>query len=484
MLIAVCGGGLAAAPASAAWSAAKVIEPGVDPIVAFGPSGAAAIGASVNSSCGGIVATHVVLHPAHGMFGRPATLGRKRGKCGDWPGLLAIALSKSGSTVALFGPIGSDEQPIDAFVRPLHASRFTAPQRLAPLGNASNDAVVPNTTTVVDTTRGEVVEAATDDAGKVSTAALAPGRTRFSVARHGPAHLTQTGDLEMATDGAGGTFLAGEGDPGGCATVAYRPVHGSFATRHRTDYCGRQKANIAMRVAAAGRGYAALLSENIDYSSRSPDQLLIQVGRYGRFGVPTQLSPALAFHGSPFGSASDRDGSVTVAWQGCTPGPIVQGVVTLHDCQVFGETGSIYTGFSGKPTLVEPNSPRTRLSGLVAEGAIAVHRCPRHQRCTIAVTLAGPDGDFGAPQQISAAGHNLLSLQGDGRGSLIIVWRDYGGALYAAVRSRSATRFGVPHRLSEAGGTGVTAGFGPAGEAIVAWSHSGHTTASLYRERG
>jgi hypothetical protein len=475
--------GVLAGPASAAWSAPRSVEPGVSPVVAFGPSGDAAIGTSVNSSCGDVIATHIAVRPAHGAFAAPVTVGPRRRGCGDWPGLLAFGLPRDGATVAVFGPLGSDEQPIDAFVRAPHAGRFAAVQQLAPLGNSSADAVLPNTTAVVDTARGEVVEVGQDDAEHLSTATLSPGRTRFVISRP-PAGLEQSSDVELATDGAGGTFLAGDGDPVGCTTVAYRPAEGVFTTRYQTSDCNKHTANNTLGIAAAGHGYAALLSQNTDFSSTTPLHLLIQVGRYGSFGTPTPLTAALAYQGSPLGVASDRDGAVTVAWRGCTPGPIRDGIVTLHTCRIYGETGSVFSGFGGQPTLIAPNSPHTRLSGLVADGAVVVQSCRQQERCTIAATLAQRDGGFAPPELVTASGRHLLALESDGCGDLVLVWSDDRGVLRAATRAASARRFSAPHDLSGPGAGGVTAAYGPLGEAIIAWSHAGHTIATVWRSTG
>ena len=483
LLIGAAWSGIAAGPASAAWSSPRSIGPGVSPVVAFGPSGDAAIGTTVNSSCGEVIATYIAVRPPGGTFGPPVILGRRSGNCGNWPGLMAFGLPRDGATVAVFGPLDSDEQPIDAFVRAPHAARFAGAQQLAPLGNSSGDAVVPNTTTVVDTTRGEVVEAGEDDADHVSTATLAPGRTRFVIA-HPPAHLEQSSDLELATDGTGGTFLAGDADPVGCATVAYRPANGSFSTHYEASNCDARTADNTIGIAAAGDGYAALLSQITDFSGTTPLQLLIQVGRDGSFGTPTLLTPALAYLGSPLGLASERDGAVTVAWQGCIPGPIRDGIVTLHTCQIYGETGSVYTGFGGRPTLIAPSSRQTRLSGRVAGGAVAVQSCRRRQRCAIAVTLAKRDGGFARPDQVTAHGRHLLALVDDDRGDLMVVWSDDRGILLAATRGASAPRFSAPHRLSRPGANGATAAYGPRCEAVVAWSRAAHTIAAVWRASG
>lgn len=86
---------------------------------------------------------------------------------------------------------------------------------------------------------------------------------------------------------------------------------------------------------------------------------------------------------------------------------------------------------------------------------------------------------------ITANGRQLLKLQSDDRGDLLLVWSNERGVLYAATRAVGARRLSTAHRLSESGvnpGT-VAAAFGPRREAIVAWSQSGRTLASVYSLR-
>ena len=478
-LVAVtCAGAVGASPAMAGWTASRAVEPGVDPVLAFGPSGDAAIGSTVFSSCHDVVGTYLTLRPVRGAFGPAVSLAPRHGNCGDWPGLLAIALPSDGATVALLGPLGADEQPIDAFARARGAGGFGAPQQLVPLGNANGDDPLPNATAVLDTARGEVVEVGEDDATHVSTATLEPGRTHFTVSPHAPAGLTNSDFIELATDGAGGAFMAGDGS-NGCTTVAYRPAYGAFATTYRSAVCGDKLRNVVQGIAATGDGYAALLSESLDETGTGTSSLWIQVGRFGRFRAPVLLSSVV---GRPFGVATDRDGATTVAWTGCTPGPVLNDLLTLHSCNVYAQTGTAAGGFSGQPALIAPSAPGVRLDATVADRAVAVRRCARHQRCTIAVAVARAGGGFAPLQRVTARGRRLVTLQSDGRGDLLVVWSNYRGILFAVTKAASARRFSVPHRLS---GPGVnpataTAAFGPDGEAIVAWSQSGRTSAAVF----
>jgi len=495
---AACAGTFGATPAIADWTASRAVEPGVDPVLSFGPSGDAAIGSTVFSPCADPIGTYLSLRPARGEFGPAASLAARHGNCGEWPSLQAIALPPDGATVALFGPLGADEEPIDAFVRAPGARGFGAPQRLVPLGDASGDAVLPDTTAVVDTARGEVVEVGEDDATNVSTATLAPGSTQFTVSRGAPRGLTQSDLIELATDGAGGSFMAGDGT-NGCTILAYRPAHGAFATTYRSNVCGDRLRSVVQGIAASGHGYAALLTESLDETGTGTSSLLIQVGRFGRFRAPTVLSSVV---GRPFGVATGRDGAATVAWTGCTPGPVIDDLRTLHSCNVYAETGTLTRGFTGQPALIAPAAPGVRLDAAVADRAVAVRRCARGRRCTIGVAVArgrsggrGPGRGRGrergrgrgregfAPlQRVTSGGRGLVTLQSDGRGDLIVVWSNYRGTLYAATRAASARRFSAPHRLSGAGvnPASATAAFGPDGEAVVAWSQSGQTMAAVY----
>ncbi len=329
-LVAVtCAGAVGASPAMAGWTASRAVAPGVDPVLAFGPSGDAAIGSTVFSSCHDVVGTYLTLRPVRGAFGPAVSLAPRHGNCGDWPGLLAIALPSDGATVALLGPLGADEQPIDAFARARGAGGFGAPQQLVPLGNANGDDPLPNATAVLDTARGEVVEVGEDDATHLSTATLEPGSTHFTVSPHAPAGLTNSDFIELATDGAGGAFMAGDGS-NGCTTVAYRPAYGAFSTTYRSAVCGDKLRNVVQGIAATGDGYAALLSESLDETGTGTSSLWIQVGRFGRFRAPVLLSSVV---GRPFGVATARDGAATVAWTGCTPGPVLNDLLTLPQLQ-------------------------------------------------------------------------------------------------------------------------------------------------------
>ena len=319
LVAAACAGAVGASPAMAGWTASRAVEPGVDPVLAFGPSGDAAIGSTVFSSCHDVVGTYLTLRPVGGAFGPAVSLAPRHGNCGSFPGLLAIAMSSDGATAALFGPLGADEQPIDAFVRARGAGGFGPPQQLVPLGNANGDDPLPNATAVLDTARGEVVEVGEDDATRVSTATLAPGSTHFTVSPRAPAGLESSDFIELATDGAGGTFMAGDGN-NGCTIVAYRPARGAFATTYRSTVCGDRLRSVVQGIAATGDGYAALLSESLDETGTGTSSLLIQVGRFGRFSAPFVLSSVV---GRPFGLATGRDGAATVAWTGCAPGPVV-----------------------------------------------------------------------------------------------------------------------------------------------------------------
>lgn len=474
----------AAAPAFAGWSPATPVEKGVDPLLAFGPSGDAAIG-SRQLCCHGTesAATFLAVRLSHRHFGPPSRFGRMPNPdAADSPaGLQAIALPSDGAAVALFGPgFGSLPQAIKAFVEPRGTARFGAAQQIVGRGNANGNAQVANVTTVVDTTRGEVIEAGLDDSSKLSTATLARGSRRFVIARRAPASLgSSDGPATLATDDAGGTFLAGDGVRG-CTTVAYRPPRGRFRTSYQVSDCSgvTKNPNVVRGLAATGDGYATLLTENVGDVGTGPSTLLVQVGRFGRFGAPTLLSPDLLGLPPQFGIAIDRDGSATVFWRGCMPGK--------RDCGVYGEQGSVYSGFAGQPALIAAGAPNVRLSGLVGDRAVAVQQCAAHRRCTISVALADRGGRFGARAPITTDGRRP-QLQSDSRGDLLLVWTNHRGIVYAATRIARAPHLGPPHQLSGPGvnASTVTSAYGPSGEAIVAWSlHSGRTIAAVYDQTG
>lgn len=480
VLLVACWGAVSAGPAVAGWSAATPVEKGVDPILVFGPSGDAAIGSSVMHD-GDIGATFLARRAPHRRFGRPQRFGpvQDLGAAGT-VALQAIALPSDGAAAALFGSYSIG--PIKAFVQPRGARRFGAAQQIVKLGDANGDSYQADSTTVVDTTRGEVVEAGQDDSGNASTATLAKGSTRFVVTPTAPGQANVGQQLTLATDDAGGTFLTGE--YAGCPTVAYRPARGGFRIGYQASCATIFDA--ATGIAATGDGYAALLTKapttvgpfGPNEPGSGPNTLSVQVGRFGQFGAPTLVSsdfPDPPGFPPNVGIAIDRDGSVTVAWNGCATGN--------QACGVYGKQGSVYTGFAGQPTLIAASAPHARL--LVADGAVGVQQCAAHRRCTIAVALARADRQFTRPQQIPANGGRLLALQSDDRGDLLVVWSTNRNVLYAATRASGGRRLSAPHRLSKPGAHpgAVTAAFGPRGEAIVAWSQSGRTIASVYASR-
>lgn len=282
--------------------------------------------------------------------------------------------------------------------------------------------------------------------------------------------------------------MAGDGVKG-CTTVAYRPAHGSFTTGYESSPCEGKNGNTLQGIAAAGDGYAALITEYTTDTS-PPGSLYVQLGRFGRFGhfgAPHRLSLlGTSLPGSSSASpdpgnlnrgvSADRRGVATVAWQGCASD-------SCMSRGIYAQTGSVASGFVAPPTLIASSRPHTQLDGLVADGAVAVKRCAPRQQCTIAVALARADGGGFLPsRQITKSGRRLLSLQSDGRGDLLLVYGTYRGELYAVTEVASARRFGAPHRLSGPGVTAssVTSAFGPRGEAIVAWSQRRRTIASVY----
>jgi len=199
--------GFAAAQAAAGWSPATPVENGVDPTLAFGPSGDAAIGASQLSRNGQTVATFLALRLPHRRFSPPQRFGHipKPDRGFSPAGLQAIALPSDGAAVALLAPAAGGLGPVDAFVKPPGAAGFGTAQQIVKVGDVNGDSYSADTTTVVDTTRGEVVEAGQDSNSNLSTATLARGSTRFVVARSTPAGMANTDTATLATDAAGDT---------------------------------------------------------------------------------------------------------------------------------------------------------------------------------------------------------------------------------------------------------------------------------------
>lgn len=490
--------GATATPALAGWSKPRALEPGTDPMIAVGPTGDEAVASNRwfqrNTANDGADMIRVVTRRPGRAFGVPRRSVRVRATQvgGDTESLAGLAVSNAGTVGAVFAvdqrrSDGAMGEPVDALVLPRGAKRFARPQQIGKVGNAAADYEDPNETAIVSTARGELVEASIDDNGRSATAVLAPGHTRFAIRQPASAQLESTALL--APDDAGGTFMAGlEGDEDnlGCVTAAYRPAHGAFRTRYVTSPCSKHNPNREDGLVAAGRAGAALVTDGEPHDQAA---LFVQVGRSGAFGTPAKLST----NGIPLGVdgvndytaeerapggdgvAADRDGRVTTAWQGCTTG--TDACTTKG---IYAETGTISAGFTHGATLLAPSRKGTKLSGIVADGAVAWQRCAKGRPCTVSAALAAGSG-FGPPRTVTRNASELVGLYGDQRGDLMLVWVDKRGAVYAALRPASARGFGRSRRVAGPGVSRktVTGAVGPGGHDIVAWSGHGKTSAVI-----
>ena len=479
-------GGLLAAPAVAGWEPAVRLGEGFAPVVGFESTGDAAVGfqagavPSSNSATDGGAVTYLARRPAGGGFATAAPV-TKPNEIPD--ALQSVLLPAGGGMVLLFGPVSGDDEPWTALVDGAEAGGFGPPQRLVEAGGPEEGS---GQVVLVGTARGEVVGVLQDALGDVFSTVLARGAGRF---RAGPqlTRLTNSGSLSLAPDGIGGTFLTG--DYGG---IAYRPVGGHFAfvTPDRTT-------NQTDSVAAGGRGYAVVASV---YGRFRPGYVAARIGRSDRFARPHVLArtPYVA-NTSLLGAPAVGDtGKVTVAWQECGS----QGL----GCSIAAASGSFHGGLGRSQVLARTSrTSGVQLSGLVGDGDVAVERSGPGRRFSIGVALVGHHSRFGRLRPITTDGQ-LQMFDGDSRGDQMIVWTTRHRGLYAATRRAGARRFGVPHRLVASGvrfsafvsapdcltataqgcdnAAEASAGFGPRGEAILAWSlRTGATYAAVYRIR-
>ncbi len=471
---------MAAAPAggsAASWSAPAAIGPGIVPLVGFGPTGEAAVVSNQfdpTGGAGGGGLAYVMLRPPGGGFGAPQVVSPPSYGYGEQPNVDGLALTSAGAVVLVFDSAAQEgELPVAAMVKPSGATDYGSAQQLVGPGEA--EANTP-TGIVAATTRGEAVFVGSDLGGDVSTATLAPGGSRFSA---GPALSalsgTGVGPQLLAVDGAGGAFATAVG---GCIPLAYRPPDGRFKTTY--NYCAPGGFSATVDgLTATGNGYAAVADE-IDHAHQN--SMYVQIGRYGRLG-PRHLLDTVPITNSShvIGITADRTGGVTIAWTHCN--------VYGWNCGVFAADGTMTRGIGPAHAIAAGiRSPKINTTGWVADHGVAFLRCARGRPCTLSVSVAGRRGRFGVPQMI-ARGATPEQFLGDGRGDLLLVYRDHHDAIYAVSRPASSHHFSAPVRLAPPGTdtgtatdtTTVTGAFGPDREAIVAWSHAGKTYAAVYR---
>ena len=467
-----------AAPAmalAAGWTPAQAVQSGIDPILTFSPSGAAAIGSRLASHGRPRGADIDIATDGASFAASPYTLSAPSAGHGAEP-LAGLALSSAGYLAAGF-TAPETASPVLARVAPPAPSNFAKVQQLIPLGHADSGQRSADTLAMVATTHGELVGAGTDDAGLLYTATLTLKRTSFTTAR-GPSGFSATDAYALSADGSGDAFLAGDGADG-CTTVAYRAPRATFRRTYATGNCTSATPNIFDAISATSHGYAGLLSEDVSESGAEPDRLLVQVGHDGHFGTATELGSVLG--PDPVGLASDADGELTAEWTDCRAGPVQDGQLTTTACAIDAATGSVTHGFSptaAAGTVLAPARTGTTLSALSADRGVAISRCAG-AGCTFSASTAESGGRFRAAHTLGR-GRQLISLTGDGHGDLLAVWADAGDHLYAATASAATGRWSPAHRLSAAAVSPVTvtAAYGPRKRAIVAWSVGNRTYAA------
>lgn len=459
---------LLAAPAVAEWTSAVRIGAGSAPVIAFGPTGDAAL--AFQDSAG---STYLARRPAGGQV----SAATQATAATSVPGTLqSVVLPAGGSTVLLFGPATSGGS---AVVKPPGSAAFGPAQQLVAAGGGGEAPTTPSVA-LVATVRGEVIAVAEDENATVYTAVLPRAGSAFGSEKQLP-DFQGTLDLSAATDASGGVFVAGD-----LGEVAYRPPAGDFGSAPPAR-CGRDSCFFQfgeLGIAAGGDGYAAL-------ATVSGSHVAVRVGREGRFGrahvlAPTPHGAYIQLLGAP---VVGNQASVTVAWQECPfPPGDPQGE---RGCSIAAARGNLHGSFGRAQTLARtPRRANAQVSGLVGDRTVAVQRCAPRRRCSISVALGNRHGGFATPQRITTDGR-LQLLSGDARGDQLILWTTKDRILYGAVRPADAAHFGRAHRLSAAGvafdantgALGVTGAFGPRGEAIVGWElAAGATMAAVYRD--
>ncbi len=466
-----------AAAAGAGWTSPQAVQPGVRPVLAFSPTGAAVLGSALTRH-GRPSGAEIDRTDANASFAAtPQRLAAPSAGHGPEP-LAGLALSSHGELAASFAD-PTRPSPVLTRVGAPGATGFAPTQTLIHLGAGASGQATPDSLALLSTTAGEIVGAGSDDAGRLSTATLAGTPTRLRT-RPGPTGLSASDDYALATDPAGGTYLAGDGADG-CSTVAFRPAHGTFTTTYRTGNCSSDTPNVFDAIAATGSGRAGVLSEDVSEAGTQASRLFIQVGVHGHLGAARQLGGAL---GGPVGLAADADGELTAEWTGCLSGPLIHGRLSLEHCSIDAATGSAASGFSAaaaRGTTLMVATRGVTLSAATADRAVLVSRCTAPGRCGLDAFTARPGGGFRAAVSLARVGR-LIALSGDAHGDLLAVWLDAQGRLFAATGTAASGRWSRDHRLSAepVSAADVSAAYGPRGAAIVAWSRGAETYAASY----
>lgn len=448
----------AASMALAGWSPATNLgSASSTPVIGFAPTG----DAELAFDSGGV--TVLVRHPYGSGFSDPQPTGVQAAGQVVLPGGGETVL-RTGATIFVEGP---------------GATSFGAPQSLG--GAQEGDLSAPDAV-LIPTLRGEVIASVSTSREDAETAILPRGGSVFGPVGLPPLY-PQGGPVPIAADTAGGAYLVGESDHGGCdqpsaanVTVGYRPAGGRFrfstALRCRPLTVPNAFPSV---VSAAGDGRAVLVTvtRTADFK---PYTLLVQTGRDGHFGAPHILARSRTdFNfGAP---AIGLGGTVTIAWETCRRYVI--------DCVVGAARGSLRNGLWPTRSFSDPGN-RYGLGGRVGDGYVTLQRCAG-PRCALSVAYATRRG-FTSPQPITSDGvlsqpDDLVAASGGRARVRLLVWETSHDALLAATLNSRSGRFGPPHLLGAwlTRSGHVTYETGPAGQAIVTWTNpDGTASAATY----
>jgi hypothetical protein len=384
---------------------------------------------------------YIVRRPAGGPFGPPSQVA------GQLPAPDQLVLPRGGATVVRIGAT--------MLVEPAGASSFTAPQEL---GGAQQFDLAPPDALLAATTAGEVIASVMDNSGNELTEVLARGASAFAQPQAYPSFYPLGGPAPVASDGAGGAFMADESTMGRCGTerastvVAYRPPASRFRVRTplhcRLESVPQEPASSA--IAAAGRGRAVLATLTGTFGHY---QVVVQTRRHGRFDSPQVLTRFTGRDPYLYPPVIGAGGRVTIGWSACN--------ARGRHCMFHTALGSLPGG--------RWRAQSFRGSGTVGDGYVALLRCAAS--CTLRVAYAA-GRSFTAPRVLARHVEPVYPRDPTAAAGGVIVWESPGDGLLVATRSTSDGHFGAVHRLAGEGTVqpgAVNWASGPDGQALVTW---------------
>jgi hypothetical protein len=453
-----------------AWRS-PVTVPGVTPIIAFGPSGTLAVVATQHgrlTSGGG--ASYLSRRPADGRFGRAVTVPViSSGNLGP----LSVAPAVDGATGILYGTETNAPLEVEV-VSPSGSVR--SPQRLQS-ASGSDESPGPFGH-IAASADGAILVAGSTELSQLFGATLTPGATAFNVPAPFKALSSMSGDETLVTDRQGDAWIgtAGSAGTGECPGAAYQAAGSGRFTATYAASCSNASSLKMDGIASGGHGNAAMLTSQGTIRGNA-QRLAVRIGHAGTFGRSIALGSTAGSLPSGFGGITgDRNGEYTIAWTTCTE--------SATSCAVQVASGATPAQLSRPQTVIarvpgERGDQNPHVD--VGDGGLVVQECPKSSSsdCTLLASSRTRSGRFRPPQTIAKHAQARDFVSDDHRDLLLIYTR--GKVTLATVRPAGASRFSRSVRLPvSAANQGMTAAYGPGGEAAVAWSGAHRTSVEIY----